>query len=394
MERTDHNPESVADTVGHILFYEPESGGHRAEFVSYLLEHIAGEESVSGWSYTFAISDELVAQHPELLQMAEKATTASVVPIPVSSRWNGCRDAINRFRPTHLMLMELTSLELALCFVRPPCHVSGILFVQYPELRNGTWPQKLKFILKDLKTRLLLHNPVIRRIFLLNGDASCSYLNHRFKTDCYTPIPDPVLPGEPAPDFRLRELYGLTSDRRIFLFFGSISARKGADVLFEALSAIDPATRATTAFLILGRPEEGYAARYTEQIERMRQLHPEIKLICDNRFFDIPELKAAFQQADWILMPYVRSEYSSGVLAHAASVSTPVIAPNSGLLGRLVKQRKLGLCTAVNPVDLASAMDEACSAQHVYDEDERRAFVEHSNHIDFARIILNGLRND
>ncbi len=377
-----------------ILIYEPGVGGHRAEFIQYLLEQIVAEEDQIEWRYTFAVSEELCGENPELLELAGRSDAVRMVPVPASKSWADCRAVVERFNPTHLMLMELTTLELALCFRRLPCSVSAILFVQYPELRSGTWKQRVKFALKHVKTWLFLKNPQVHRIFLLNGEHSCAYLNKRFKTNRYLPIPDPVPPAEPAKDFCLRERYGLDDGLKLFLFFGSISARKGADMLFESLLRVSDQTREKSAFLVLGRPESNYAKQYAMHIERLRRLRPGLKLICDDCYFEPSEMKAAFQQADWILMPYVRPEYSSGILAHAANVAVPVIAPDTGLLGRLVKENELGKCSKIKPRALAESIDSACISRHAFDDDVRQAFVKRSNHFDFARIILNSVRHE
>jgi len=174
MEPIENNVEDVGGFTGHILFFEPRAGGHRAEFIQYLLEHISDEGSGPEWKYTFAISETLCRNHVELVRLAESSENVSLLSIggSGSSHWETCCECIDRFSPTHLMLMELTPFELPLCFSRFSCRVSGILFVQYPELRFGTWRQRLKFAIKQLKTSLFLRNSQIHRIFLLNGDSS------------------------------------------------------------------------------------------------------------------------------------------------------------------------------------------------------------------------------
>ncbi len=296
----------MAGGSGHILFFEPRSGGHRAEFIQYLLDQIISENFRAGWRYTFAVSDKLLRGHNGLAHLADSLDSVELVALDedTSKHWKTCRTLIDRIQPTHLILMDLTSVELSLCFVRPPCLVSGILFVQYPELRSGDWKQRLKFIAKHLKTGLFLRSSNPQHIFLLNGESACDYLNQRFKTVCYQPIPDPVLPGEPSPNFDLRAQYGLGGDSRIFLFFGSISERKGARILFKSLACISQETAQQSTFLFFGKPEQGYEDRYAEAFRRLRKIRPELKVVSDPRFFQTTEMKAVFQQADWILLPY------------------------------------------------------------------------------------------
>ncbi|MBN2703678.1 MAG: hypothetical protein JXR23_05645, partial [Pontiellaceae bacterium] len=127
---------------------------------------------------------------------------------------------------------------------------------------------------------------------------------------------------------------------------------------------------------------------------KLRFIRPDLRLIFDDRFFDEPSMKAIFHQTDWIVMPYLRSEYSSGILAHAAGVATPVIAPDSGLLGRLVRQNQLGICLSITPEKLAKCIDTVYSKSNVFDESKRQNFVQKSDPFDFVRFILDALRRD
>ena len=266
-----------------ILIFEPLSGGHRAEFIQYLFDYLATEDFRNDCEYIFVLAEDLCSA----VCLVEGQRNVQVVSVgeAVSNLWKLCLEYVDRFKPTHLMLMELTPFELPLCFSRPSCRISSILFVQYPELRFGGWRERLKFVVKELKTVIFLRNPQLDRIFLLNGDVSCCYLNNRFKTDQYIPLPDPVPPGNPSPDFDLRAHYDLEAQTRVFLFFGSISARKGTDVLLEALALVSAETAKQSTFLLCGKPEQDYAGHFARRLARLKRSRPELRLVCDSRFF-------------------------------------------------------------------------------------------------------------
>ena len=303
--------------------------------------------------------------------------------------WNVLNRYLNLLKPDRLILMDLTWLELALCFKRLPCKTSAILFVQYPELQSLSAPtlrDKLKFMLKGLKTRLLLRNRMLKKIVLLNGAFSCTYLNERCETDRFAPIPDPVSDIAADPDVQRRREYGIEAGRCVFLFFGSMSARKGVSDLVEAIKLLAPETASKAAFLFCGVPEPGYAQRYHELIEELVRERPDVCLHCDERFVSSRRMRALFEQTDWILIPYTRPEYSSGILAHAAAVTTPVIGPVEGLVGRQIREHRLGLGV---PLDgLSHALEKAVDEEHVFDERARQAFVAASSPEQFAATLL------
>ena len=61
-------------------------------------------------------------------------------------------------------------------------------------------------------------------------------------------------------------------------------------------------------------------------------------------------------ECDAILAPYLDSARSSGIIGHASQYHKPIIAPSSGLIGRLVKKYKLGyLLPTISPYSLCDA---------------------------------------
>ena len=379
----------------HILIFEPLSGGHRSEFVDHLLGYIVASVD-EGRQYTFvldSIPPDAIAQpnvHFEEISKEDRASLYKANAHSGSFRfWNVLNRYLNQFNPDHLIIMDLTWLELALCFRHLPCKTSAILFVQYPELRWLSTPtprDKLKFILKDFKTRLLLRNRMLGKIYLLNGALSCSYLNERICTDRFAPIPDPIPEVNADKDVRLRRECGIEAGRRILLFFGSMSARKGVAGLVDALGLLSPEAAQNSAFVFCGMPEADYAEHYHELVENLMRERPDICLHLEERFVSSTRMRAMFEQSDWILMPYTRPEYSSGILVHAAVAATPVIGPADGLVGRQIREHGLGLDILLDT--LPRAIEEAVSGTHTFDEPARQAFVESSSPEKFAATLL------
>ncbi|MCF7818254.1 MAG: hypothetical protein K9M54_10265 [Kiritimatiellales bacterium] len=388
----------------HILIFEPLSGGHRAEFIGHLIDYIV-RENPADQRYTFVVANGFGNTYGEILELAAspgiilrevspsqaRMLDGSRGPLGGFAFWRILDACIGELMPDHVIVMDLTWMELPLCFHRPPCPFSGILFVQYPELRSlsrRSFRRQGKFVAKEIKTRLLLRNPMLRRIFLLNGSVACDYLNCRFGVTCFSPIPDPVPVVVAEPNFSLRRQYGIEAGRRVYLFFCSMSVRKGVGVLVEAMALLSREAAQNSAFIFCGMPEPGYAKRFHAMCRKLVNKRPDVLLHLEEQFVSSVRMRAMFEQADWILMPYIRPEYSSGILAHAASAATPVIGPVDGLIGRQIREHRLGRSVDITSKALLGAIEAAIKEDYAFNETARQAFVEASSPEQFAATLL------
>ena len=114
----------------------------------------------------------------------------------------------------------------------------------------------------------------------------------------------------------------------------------------------------------------------------------------EDRFVSDQRMMALFEQSDVVLMPYTRPEYSSGILALAAKARTPVIGPDTGLLGRLIRQNGLGAVCSVQPETVAESIASATRRLPVVDAALCGAFVQKSRPELFARTILDAVCNE
>ncbi|MBC8207304.1 MAG: glycosyltransferase family 4 protein [Kiritimatiellales bacterium] len=348
-----------------ILIFEPLSGGHRANFIRWLSD---AASEYTGCRFVFFMGEDVGDLQLETLSWWEKQ----------KKLYNLFRQACEKYKPDHALILELTHLELPLILFGSPVPLSAILFVQYPELPRG-----LKRLLKHWKTRLLLWRVPIKNLFLLNGEKSCRFLTKHFsRRTRFIPVSDPAPESDADPEFA----YNTPAGKRICLFFGAISRRKGADVLLDALERVRPETAQKNAFYFCGEPEAPYRDAFQEACERLRSARPDIHLIVENRFVPDNQMMAMFEQADLILMPYTRPEYSSGILALAARAGTPVLGPPSGLLGRLIRENGLGIAVELTP--------EAFERPVMLDEELCRKFVARNTVENFSKPILDAVCNE
>ncbi|MEI7851447.1 MAG: glycosyltransferase [Kiritimatiellales bacterium] len=378
-----------------ILIFEPLSGGHRSGYIRWLTDSITNN-SPRGYHFIFVTDPGVdipsaapLSYHkisPELARRLKSSGPARLSGL-LRDLFDEC---VAQYSPDHALILELTRLEFSFALRGAPCSVSAILFVQYPELPRG-----LKFFFKDWKTALLLRRAPIKNLFLLNGEESCRYLTARFGSQSrFIPVPDPAPEIKAEAGFSVRREYRIGDGRTVFLFFGAVSPRKGADVLIEALHLLPPEAAAKSAFLFCGEPERSYKQAFAQDVARLRAARPDITLNIEPRFVSDPRMMALFEQSDVVLMPYTRPEYSSGILALAAKARTPVIGPDSGLLGRLIRQNGLGAVCPVRPETVAESIVNATQRLPAVDESLCSAFVQKSRPELFARTILNAVCNE
>ena len=360
-----------------ILVFEPQSGGHRAGFIRWLK---AAAAEYPDCRFVFFTCDDAGDIQIETLGWWEKQKLL----------YRLFQQACRENQPDHVLVLELTHLELPLVLFGAPVPLSAILFVQYPELAPG-----LKRFSKHWKTRMLLWRTPVKNLFLLNGKKSSKWLQERFNPAVrFIPIPDPVPARLPDPDFSIKNHFKIDEGRIVFLFFGAISRRKGADILLEALLKIPSETAKRSAFVFCGSSEPDYTQDFRRQCLRVREIRKDIRLYTEERFVSDACMATLFEQSDIVLMPYTRPEYSSGILAQAAGARVPVIGPEGGLLGRLIRNNGLGIVCKTDSDSLAQTIDTSVQTLPTVDKDRCDVFVKKSRPEEFARRILDAVCNE
>ncbi|MBP7275539.1 MAG: glycosyltransferase, partial [Kiritimatiellae bacterium] len=303
------------------------------------------------------------------------------------------RKAILQWKPDVTLIMDVTPVETALCFRTLPGPIAFLLFVQYPEIpRVGRY--RVKRWVKKWKTRLWLARQHVRAVFLLNGERACDYLNCIFpRTPVFQPVPEPLDSYPEDRSMQLRQVYAVPDDAVIFLYPGILSRRKGLDELLGALRGLSPAAAARAFFLFAGHAEAADHNRLIRGLSELHHIRPDIRLVHEDEFLPAGRLQAWMRQANWILLPYRRSDYSSGILGRAAEAGTPVLGPDDGLIGHLIRRYGLGVCAPISAMGLCAGIEDALTGTFQPNADGQRAYVARSKPEEFARIVIQGSVN-
>lgn len=131
------------------------------------------------------------------------------------------------------------------------------------------------------------------------------------------------------------------------LFFGRINPYKGADNLLEIVRMCPQ-----IQFDVIGRVDP-------QMQDTVEQLSKEPNVTLNNSYVTEEEMKKAFVNCDWVIVPY-NSASQSGIIIDAYKYSRPVIAYAVGAIPEQVEQAKSGyLVSAGNNKEFANKLNDA-----------------------------------
>ncbi len=152
----------------------------------------------------------------------------------------------------------------------------------------------------------------------------------------------------------VRKEYGIAEDKVLFVHFGSLGVRKGTMVILDSLELLSAVDIQKYAFVLAGRIPDAIKDDFYSRLEAVK--NKGVQIYVKDAFCDYSFLGKLCFECDAILAPYLDTARSSGIIGYASQYFKPVIAPSSGLIGRLVKKYKLGyLLPSADPKCLCDA---------------------------------------
>lgn len=398
------------NNLTRIVIFDTESTGHHREYLQHVVRYSKSESTdynvvlVVHPSVAAVLGQEPWASCIEIIEIASDAV-ADLHSIRSLWRrslheWKVADEYARRMNADHCVLMTLNWFQAALLLPvahQIPYTISGIFFSPYP--RWSPEPQSLSAHLSTVVTRLrkkalmwlMMRNANISAVHVLNDPRAADYLNHTIdnKRSRFRALPDPV-PVLPAPqvDTNLRTHYSVEQKRTLFLFFGTLSDRKGIFRVLDACGKLSKKVQGKAALLLLGRLKDGQQEDIREQVHTL-QHESVLQVRTDFRFLEPEELSLALEGCDVVLAPYQRTEGSSGVIGHAARFKRPVIGPRSGLIGELIQSYGLGNTVDTNSMEaLTDALTAAVQNGVTFDIKKANRYVEERSSEAFARALL------
>ncbi len=393
-----------------LMIFEPNLGGHHAEFTCHLLHF---------WLNTVPEGRLLAAVAPGLLEQQAALSAGAIDPPrtslavlagPLPGGAKGLlrkgrrnqrllKDAIERHRPRNVLVMYLDQAQLALAMGLRfpfPVRISGILFhptLHYSRERTLNPMVHLQRLRKRLMLAMMARNPHLGTVFTLDGSAVPSL--RRMGLDAVA-LPDPVIPSET--DGRtadeVRRHHKLEEGRRVLLLFGALTARKGIIPLLQAIALLPPAAARKTALLMAGPLDPSLSARVEHLSSIARSAG--VQVVHHDAYIQNGAAQALMRASDLVLAPYQRHFGSSAVLIRAAMAGRPVLSQDFGLMASNVREFRLGQCVDTGePTAIAEGIESFLeNPSPGFDPEYSQRFVQNNTPELFCRTILSHLQPD
>jgi glycosyltransferase involved in cell wall biosynthesis len=401
-----------AGTGRRVVILEPESEGHVHEWLDYLVRSAVADGAAGAEGVYFVVAPEMCARLAALVPVGARHRVQVVVlhdrearlctdrrlAVSAFARWWVMRRYLRLSSATsaHFLSIDHLSLPLALGLGFGGAKISGILFrpsVHYGSL--GPYRPNVEERARDFRKavlyRLMLLNPALRRVLTLDPYfAEFAAGRYRQGTKVRA-LSDPLCPFTALSDADSALARTFPRDRVRFVLFGSLTRRKGIIELLAALLTLDPEQAAGAAVMLAGKVSAEIRPSVATYRNRIVSKQPNLWIHLEDRRLTGGEIDALIAECDVVLAPYQRFVGSSGVLLWAARAAKPVVTQDFGLIGRLVREHRLGLAIdATNPAALAQSMQAMIvdgPARH-FDRHKAACFVQDRTPAMFAASVF------
>ncbi len=403
----------------HILLFDdadPVRSGHHAEYIAHLIEYWLAN-GMRG-RLDVAADPGFAAIYPQLAELFRAGSNAGVELIPLQ-RHDGQHDGriggpirrslgagrllkacVERVRPMTCMLMFFDHLQPAFAAgLRFPFAVrfAGIYF--RPTFHYGTFANSRLGIsdrVRQLRQRVTLslavHNPHLTTLFCLDHYSVPFVRRLRPGLEAVA-LADPHKPAvEGCEAAAFKRSLGVAEGRRIMLFFGDLTRRKGIFQLLEAVALLPESVVSRISLFLAGESAPADRDEIAQCCQRFKRRDIQLVLI-DRRISD-REMHGLFAVADLVLLPYQRQPGMSGVLLRAAAAQVPVLGSDYGLLGELIRRRRLGIAVdGSDPARITDAIEASLSypPDELFDREEARRFAAENSAEKYADTIFTHL---
>ncbi len=386
----------------YCIIFEAGFTGHRSEYISHLMRFIINHPDEHG-KFIFVLNEKIcgfiedLCQSPHYLTKFLDLSGKHGNPIKKSLKeWDLISEILKENKSvSEIIFMEvdpyLPLLSLGR-FKKFNLSVKGILFQPYIHFKEIT-PRGL-LIYKNLFKNYLFQklsvstNKNIKQLFILNDKEGVEIMNGKIKK-IFSDLPDPIAEAEinasPEKYKSVLEKFNLNKNKNNLLVFGSIDKRKNLISIIDALRMLPRELKENINLIIAGKLGSDVRESYLYHIRKFKH---EINISYNDDFIYGEEREILFQNCDLVIMPYINFYSASSVLGHAIFYNKNIVAPNKGLLARIVKDEKLGI--NVDPLNLNEIKDAILQlltnkGKYSYDS---IVLMEEYNPINFSKLIL------
>jgi len=402
----------------HIMLFDLYSNGHHATYVRQLCEYWIAYPNAGKLSVV--LSEAYAKHHKELLKFIQLNQSKRISlqlasgfilheskggfrHLLINDRLHGkvARLFIEKFRPTHVVFLYLDHLQISLITslrFRYDVVVGGIIFkptLHYPVVGYpaASLKEQITYTRKKIILRFALQNRHMRFLFSLDPYAVPYLRKLSDKISCialpdgYTQTPVIKIPSA------IKRQLGIEPNRRIALFFGVVSKRKGILKVFESLEKLFQSNQKNLCLLIVGHAEKNQSGWIKKKICELQRTN-DVQIVWHNSFIPDEIIQDYFRCSDLVLVTYQQHVGSSHVLIRAASEGVPVIGSNYGLVGKYIVSHRLGSAIDTTKADaIAGALDDWIEKGILesFNGESAQAFASKNKAEEFASTIFGAL---
>lgn len=395
----------------HIVLLELYATGHHRSYLEMLVDYWLSSELPG--RLTLFLSSDFESGHPDFVERLDALEGAGIFQVTYDVNANvssgglralwrtsrehtrAARHVLKTLSPDHLLFMyfdhaQLTVPALAAEALDRGTRLSGIYFRPTFHYEADGARSRLTHLRKRLLAMRAVRSDALYRLFCLDPYV-VDPLNRRLRpgrADVAVHVPD----GVSRPDVSLtrseqRARWDCGDDDVVFLFFGSIEPRKGIIHFLDALNQDTALLRDRARFVVAGRIPPEWRVEITARIEK---LSSSLRISLDDRYIEDGEMASHFHACDIVLAPYVGHVGSSNVVIRAAAAGKPVIGPTEGLVGRQIRDHRLGVSVDTRePASIHAALVRGVQdAGSLFDRARSSAFAEQNTAEKYARTVL------
>lgn len=243
-------------------------------------------------------------------------------------------------------------LPMAPFMLRRKLKLSGIIYKIY--LYEQDESSRLRRLSDRLKYFLITGMGRVDKAFVLNDSDAAKRLNAIHGTDVFDFLPDPVNEIVPTKERNaMRAEIGVGADDRLFIHIGAMARRKGTLLVLDSIEALSDEQRQRYVFYFAGRVGADIKDAFNDRVKSLREIGARIHV--SEGFCSYEFLANLCVAADGIVIPYLETAQSSGIIGYASLFGAPAVATGKGMIGNLVKQYGLGIGVEPEPGEIAKA---------------------------------------
>ena len=256
----------------------------------------------------------------------------------ISRAWKGSlkvRELIKNFKANVFIAISICKyMPFLTLFIPRGVEVFGIIY----EIYLYSW-KTASFARKCFN--LLCHyfysrSKSFRKIFILNDRASAAYLNKKWHSNHYAFLPDPF-----SGRAELVETVARNDNMLTFFHFGGLVKRKGTLEILRAMKMLPVEELKKFRLIFAGYVRNEIREEFYSLVTSLKD---DLEVEVHDDFVPYDTIERLCTISDYILIPYENTGQSSGVLAYAAKYSVPVVGPQQGMLGKIIRRYHLGIC--------------------------------------------------